>query len=777
MAKTTSNINAAMEFTHSLLQQGDAIIELNPHYRDVVLVLGNTGSGKSTLIQWLRGNSQLLSIEVAKGTGEYLITDNNNRIGNSTTTSQTLFPELILDGNSNYFYDCPGFQDTRNATYDIAASFFIRKVIKHAKSVKLLFVVSYPSVRKGVDRIDFPKFLTHATKLVQNIEKFKDSIAMVVTKVDNSYIRTGRDFTLVDDAVIIKNIADFLLEVQQDLENREVTSYNSIALIKILRTQVGNEYSRIGIFRRPDDGGFLNENKVLEDERESFLKTLESLSFTCKVRSDFGFTISAESRNEVNDLINKVSDSIVSDISNLRTAVESSFTKKEETLHRKTLLNEFKIVSKMLTDLQSSAEHDDLMNVIKQIMIVINKLDIAISAKLFTNLMNSISHMKFLSEVIEQSIPLHTKIWIKDLLLINKYFITSRNFYKFLDKLDEVLSNFKIRESIQKSIDVTSLISEIKEGSKIKGINVLNKMSKFSSVVQEEIQVEDLNGPKLQSLENLLNKVLIDDVVVNCEMPEKIIARGRFVKFSDVVQAVCIKEARIIEIFATLKVFVDASFVSDEEVQLSIIAPEWEIIGLQKIVLDGKNGKKHLLEKADDGSTPGSSGKPGLPGFPGGAAGNFYGIGSLFMNGLQLRVSANGGMGGPGQNGGNGAVGKNGTDAYPSSYRRKRGLMLGKHEDHRGYIAGEKGHRGGRGGNGGKGGIGGANGEIQILSLGKHQNHYINKSNNSGQSGSDGFGGVGGEGGISGKNCVVDYWSYRFFFLPVYLINNSNYNL
>ena len=60
-------------------------------------MLGTTGAGKSTLVQFLAGpGDQLVSKEVSPNTGEYLIDDGGKRIG-SGVASKTKLPEVLFD--------------------------------------------------------------------------------------------------------------------------------------------------------------------------------------------------------------------------------------------------------------------------------------------------------------------------------------------------------------------------------------------------------------------------------------------------------------------------------------------------------------------------------------------------------------------------------------------------------------------------------------------------------------------------------------------------------
>ncbi|CAK6587165.1 MAG: hypothetical protein IRF12RH_07155 [Rickettsia helvetica] len=335
-ANNTGNtqIKSQIRFTFDLLKRGESEIQLNDKYKDIVLILGNTGAGKTTFTQWIAGdNDKLIAKEVAAGTGEFLIED-NNRIGNSTITSKTIFPELVVGTKTNTtYYDCPGFSDTRSTSNDIATTYFIKKVIDHAESVKMIFIINHSSVQKGLDRQDFMKLIRHAIDLVKDIDKFQCSIAIVATKVNNQYIKQGKSFTLVEDSKVIGAIADFLQEVKQDLGERvklpdifieEQKFYNnSIKFIDVLLAKEDDYYTKIGIFRRPDEPGPLSNITLLQEGKEHIERILyEKLNFTAKLDEDFGYTISDTSKNSIHDLVDEINQNIWSNVHNIAEKVK-----------------------------------------------------------------------------------------------------------------------------------------------------------------------------------------------------------------------------------------------------------------------------------------------------------------------------------------------------------------------------------------------------------------------------------------------------------------------
>jgi hypothetical protein len=110
--------------------------------KDVVVFLGNTGAGKSTLINFLAGKD----LNVV-GTG-YVLSDPNDSeamvIGTRVFSSETLYPKSIdietTGGETLRFFDLPGLEDTDGSVRNLVNSAFVRRILLEAKTVRFVYV-------------------------------------------------------------------------------------------------------------------------------------------------------------------------------------------------------------------------------------------------------------------------------------------------------------------------------------------------------------------------------------------------------------------------------------------------------------------------------------------------------------------------------------------------------------------------------------------------------------------------------------------------------------
>lgn len=279
--------------------------------------------------------------------------------------SQTLIPELMIDQKSGEaYYDCPGFMDTRSTQHDLTIAYFLNKLLTYADSFKLVFVVTYSSVMECEQRTDFVTLVKNAVKLVKNIEKYSDGIALIVTKVKDPD---------ANDEIIVDRVAHFLNEVNEHL-SEEAPDF-ILRSTRILLgapdffiNSNGNSYSRIGILRRARIPGHLNEKmKVLQTERNQ-LRMMINQHIKCvrKESDDFGFIISPESKNHVVELTDKIAkEEFASDAANVSREIEEFYREKEDRISD---VSDLYDVTKLGADLFSAIRTEDPRLFLKEIV-------------------------------------------------------------------------------------------------------------------------------------------------------------------------------------------------------------------------------------------------------------------------------------------------------------------------------------------------------------------------------------------------------------------------
>ncbi|GFY38906.1 uncharacterized protein TNIN_126211 [Trichonephila inaurata madagascariensis] len=478
-----------------------------------------TYSGKSTFIQWIAGdNTKLIANEVKEGTGEYIIED-NDRIGDSTINSKTIFPELVVEKKTNSaYYDCPGFNDTRSTNYDIATTYFIKKILNHAERVKMILIINHPSVKKCIDRQDFMSLIKHVTDLVKDCNKFKNSIAVVATKVDNHYIKRESSFVLVEDDKIIEGIADFLWEVRQDLEkltnnpgisaNEKQFLDNAINLIDTLLVKDGNHYAKIGIFRRPDKSGQVNDISLLQAGKKTTIDLLnENLNFTSKYEEDFGYTISEKSKNEINALVEEINQIIWSNVSNIVLKIDEKFqcvvgqlrNKIKSFISNTNLLNRDQLETRILfSEFEKGCEA--IFNMVGEIRVlknpetlarkmdnIITSLGIDISKEKVIRISNGGKYVSFLQVVSDKELSMRP--WV-DLF---------KNTLTFISE-----SKKNIRDDINEAAEKidTRMLSELEAIAKFMQEQYIEKMKQLE--IQE---LPDILGTQNNAILNFIEKI------------------------------------------------------------------------------------------------------------------------------------------------------------------------------------------------------------------------------------------------------------------------------
>lgn len=159
----------------------------------IVAFLGNTGTGKSTLINFLAG-MELRADEY--GQGYELVNPEDEfamKVG-SGSDSETVYPQSIRVGDLLLF-DLPGFNDTSGSIRDLVNSAFIRQILMEAASVRFVFVAGQDEIT--VHRSKIVKRLFNGVKVAfQSPAIIENNSMLIVTKSNFQDCSTAINFWL-----------------------------------------------------------------------------------------------------------------------------------------------------------------------------------------------------------------------------------------------------------------------------------------------------------------------------------------------------------------------------------------------------------------------------------------------------------------------------------------------------------------------------------------------------------------------------------------------------
>ena len=180
--------------------------------KDAVIVLGNTGAGKSTFINYLAGcqleekcdedyDEDHESVLVVKNRASGGTRDEVMPIGHDGA-SKTFMPHIV-EIDSWTYCDCPGFSDNRGAEINIANAVNIKQALSRATSIRIVVLVNYQSLK--VDRGNsFRGLLRTFTDLLGSeaaIVEHKGSILLGISKGPRSNLTPEKLWQRIEKSV------------------------------------------------------------------------------------------------------------------------------------------------------------------------------------------------------------------------------------------------------------------------------------------------------------------------------------------------------------------------------------------------------------------------------------------------------------------------------------------------------------------------------------------------------------------------------------------------
>lgn len=634
----------------------------------VVFVMGAEHSAKTTLVLFLT-DADLEAVETAPNSGKLMYIDKDGPLNEyALNIDPNIIPGLIPNrANGIEFYVIPQVNVTADVKHDITGMHLKQRLFKFASGIKFLFTLSHDCIRRGYNNYDgreeLRELARNATELIEDIDKYKDSMALVITEVEYDPKNHDHSEMLKAAEVIGQTMNDFAnMKKKPNITMDEEDDYdNNVKFLHIFEERLPNGvFLKLGIFRAANESGFVSDMELVQDGKHQIRNVIqENLVYADNKNTDFHYNIHSDSRDRIEEMMEVTDQRISDDILNINKNLQNIHVKFEEDI------SEIKVLfEKMDNGLEAVSQIDatEPKMFVKQVLAASKELEIEIPSKTIDNTLKHIEFMDFARNLDEISATkaYKIKIGVQD---TQKYLSESKDWYKYLLSLHDILSEYKVQKNVTDYNDEVGLIMErcIIERNEYRNVTDIGLKELLESIGNEippMIESLTVNFFKLQKLAAVLHRTMIDQATKYCS-PGKILVKGYNVKVSSYIEMECPGELKFIEIFAANNLFIDADIDKrGQQVQIFFIAPFWEIIGNRTFILDGIDAERILPNQALNGNVTSVDGKIGIPGKAGGSAGCFLAIGQKYINDENLKVLLNGGKGGHAQNGGHGTYTK-----------------------------------------------------------------------------------------------------------------------
>lgn len=627
--------------------------------KSAILIVGNTGSGKTSLAHFIAGDlGKLISVPTSDDPDQtdYLIEDLNDKIskGSSTTVSKTITPELMIDEENYVWYDCPGFSDTRNSSIELITTYSLKSLTDKIENIKFLFVVNHASVSKGYDRLDFKKMVEHGVKLINNIERFDASIALAVSKVQ-AFKVSRKKIIQIPEEVIVNTVAEFISEYKSELEKTNGTERHQMFVNALLQKSDHGEYTHIGVFWRPDEPGTFDQLELMVDARVSLRSmVIERTKYTQVSHGDFGYPLSEKSEMVLMELSKDMNLDVLNSIEFVAFEIKRFFTEKQHDsstlIDRRMLFNK---TNSLISELLKKIDKMDSDEILENLMNITREMELYNVNKRLDDIFEHKRYLEFFQTISSHAIELTSIHWLPILRESLDLIQIENNWNEFLIELFNILSSYNVQKD--RSIYNVANISDWGKPNKEQGIFINSE--NFLQFLEHQKGYYNLfrdlsvTEQKLKDLNGVLDITLKRKIEIFCD-GDKMTVKGEFLKSSDINIFACGTELKRIDLFAINTFFADCVVQFNRNGgQLSIIAYKWEIVKNVTFNLDGFDDS-HEPESPFVATKQHSAGIAGKPGSPGGNGAHFFGLATEFASETgTLTISSNGGKGGRGQNG------------------------------------------------------------------------------------------------------------------------------
>jgi energy-coupling factor transporter ATP-binding protein EcfA2 len=282
--------------------------QIHSEAEKAILLIGRTGAGKSTLVNYLTNPESLEVVLNKDPENEYdegtLVIDvigpkkaHSPEIGHKKDSETTIPNKWQSEDGKLTYWDPPGFGDTKGPEQEIPDAFYIKKIFDTAKQIKLMVVIDYGDLESS---------------RANTIKELADTLGNLFNKDEIKGIINGLSFVVT--------------KASQKITERKVRA----EIVKILKTESFKEDSvgkvileslrdsqNIAIFKKPKEEGTLTKgkNKELLGNNDNILKIIENTNFIATPKVNIAVSEGSKVEtiklcHEINNLIVKESERI-----------------------------------------------------------------------------------------------------------------------------------------------------------------------------------------------------------------------------------------------------------------------------------------------------------------------------------------------------------------------------------------------------------------------------------------------------------------------------------
>ncbi|NMS89210.1 ATP-binding protein [Clostridioides difficile] len=736
------NQNQLLDEITLLLDEGKVAIN-KAQGQNLILVLGGTGCGKSTAINYLAGCVMKEVEDEDTGTSYVECLDPVAEIG-SGAVSQTLYPNIVdmrkpVEGMNAKLCDTAGFSDNRGVAHDISAAVSLGEVFKNSASICAVIVL-IPEADILDSRLTKVLDLFQQLNMCLHKDNFKGSITFFISK-------------------------SFLGRTEKQLYNIIRKKYEQLC-----ESSESNIDEKAWLFEEllKDNGKNIHLCKpLIPDERETLLKKALELDEVKDKTSAFQYPISADARLVLDTLIKEIQSNIVSSLEDYVKAYTEDFI---NVIERITMIQEISTYDRVVGGFKNWLESTSSLTIDKFINVLSKESGLFLKdncMKLQNKIKGNLDIIDALSKYTENGTGeiLLPSVHMESIIEKVSKKIMEQNFSIIRKNLEKVLVSYEVQKQVFTLKNREKLMEVANKKDYMYSVNDFEEILMNVTTVQSEglgDSITRLNsyGEKGNEIirefvsKYILNPFIVKTIDINDKKGIEIRALIPNLVISSVLQY--FKNRKVDDNTTTFMFFAKETIYMDDNLGMEFASEKNIIISCNnldvssnvKINVSGKSG--NLV----DNSMYGRNGEDGRD------AGNIYLYIKKDIINYRLTLIANGGNGSKGtdgKRGDDGASGANGADAGYTSYFAAQIF--------KGYFAegtkGKKGGKGEAGGNAGRGGNAGKKGNIYFITDSEEQkNRIINhcditvRDGEAGPNGIPGSGGYGGKGGYHGYNTL-----------------------